>query len=245
MRRLFLIGPILLLAIVPALLTAQEVEEVGDSMADTLAEVVPDTADTAVPVDTTPVIRDPYYTLPNDYRNVFLAISRAPLYSTMMLGHGMDGFVLIAPDTISDSLVLKMELDFAGLTTGSDIQDSVVFSEDFFNLDTLTVFEFNLIRVTAAKDQFLLNEQTREISALAELSRDTLMDTVAVTAWLTYLEQNEVTETRMAGDLMHVIAEFNFRLSDFDIRIPREALLKLDDRIHVTVDFFATSERPL
>ncbi len=67
-------------------------------------------------------------------------------------------------------------------------------------------------------------------------------DTVAVDLALRYLEQNDVTRGRLPGDLLHMTGSFSFRLSDFRIRIPQEALLRLNDQVRIRFDLFASTQ---
>jgi hypothetical protein len=244
MRRLL---PIILLALflaVPLMLLAQEGEtEVVDSaVAEVVDEAVDAVEEATEPADTIPLVRDAYYTLPDDQMNFFTLAALAPLKSTYLQAIGVDGYVLIAPDSLTDSLVLRAQVDLARLSTGDPLLDSAFFSDEFLALDSSTVLDINLLRVTQAKDYLLVNEALRELTATAEMTLGEITDTVVVTLEVTYLEQNDITERRLPGNLLHVIANLSFKLSAFEIEIPREALLMLPDRMLLRFDVFANAE---
>lgn len=248
MRRLFLFILLAALLVAPLAIWAQDEGEMaadsGAMMTDS-TEMASDSGEMAEPVDTTPVIRNAYYTLPNDPWNFFTMAAMAPLQSTYLQATGVDGFVLIAPDTIGDSLVLKAQFDLANLSTGEEALDTMFFSKNFLQIpDTMSVVNLNLLRVTQLDDYVLINEVQRKITATAEMTMGTTVDTVVVTMGMTYLEQNDVTARKLPGNLLHIVADYSFRLSVFGIKIPRPALLKLPDRLNMHLDFFLTSENP-
>ena len=245
MRRLLLITLLALVVAAPLALWAQEETEMADTGLAAEEAMMPDSGELeAEPVDTTPLVRNAYFTAPNDAWNFFSMASLAPLNSTYLQATGVDGYVLIAPDSLNDSLVLRVEFDLAKLSTGQEMLDTVFFNEDFLQLDTMSLVSLNLLRVTQTDDYVVVNEVPREITATAELTLGEVTDTVVMTLTVTYMEQNEVTERKMAGDLLHVIGDLSFRLSAFGIEIPRPALLRLPDRQQLHFDFFATSETP-
>jgi hypothetical protein len=88
----------------------------------------------------------------------------------------------------------------------------------------------------------LNNEHRVEVTGVGELTLGGKTANVAMDLLLTRLEQNEITKGRLPGDLLHIVGTFNFRLSDFDIRIPQEALLKLNDLVRIHFDAFATNQ---
>ncbi len=242
MRRLLPITLLTLLLAVPLMLLAQEGET--EAVDSTVAEVVDEAVDAVEEevVDTIPLTRDAYYTLPDDQLNFFALAALAPLRSTYLQATGVDGYVLIAPDSLTDSLVLKLQVDLARLSTGDPLLDSAFFSDEFLKFDSSTIVDINLIRVTQAKDYLLVNEALQELTATVEMTLGEITDTVVATLEITYLEQNEITERRLPGNLLHVIANLSFKLSAFGIEIPREALLMLPDRILLRFDLFANAE---
>ncbi|MCK4856698.1 MAG: YceI family protein [candidate division Zixibacteria bacterium] len=237
MFRLFL-TILITVMLIPACLPALEGEgaEVEVTLSDTAAA---DTAQTEeAPVDTIPIVRRAFRGDSDQHRNFATLESRAPLQTTLLLTSAINGYVLVRADSVADSLVLKLDIDLTQLTTGYPERDSLVFSHDFLDFDTATVATLNLVRVTKAEEKELVNEQTGKYVGVAELWLGGVIDTVSVTFEMTYLEGNKVTETRLPGHLLHLTVNSFFRLSDFGVKIPKAALLKLDDRIALRVDIF-------
>ncbi|MFH2054831.1 MAG: YceI family protein [bacterium] len=245
MHRLLLLTLLALMVAAPLALVAQDETETAESAVAAEEAAMSDSGGMETELaDTTPLVRNAYFTVPNDAWNFYSLAALAPLNSTYLQATGIDGYVLIAPDSLPDSLVLRAEFDLAKLSTGQQGLDTVFFNKDFLKLDSGTVVAINLLKVTQSDDYLLINEVTRQVTATAELSLGGITDTVVTTMGITYLAQNEVTARKMSGNLLHVVGDFGFKLSDFGINIPRPALLRLPDRMQIHFDFFATSESP-
>jgi hypothetical protein len=195
----------------------------------------------AMEVDTTPVVRDTFVGNSDNLRNWGTIESRGQLQSTLILAPVLRAYALVRRDAVEDSLIVKIDIDLTKLTTGFPQKDSVVFSKTFLNFDTATVAAFKLLSVTQAKENALYNEESVKYTGTGEVTIGGISDTVVVNLVLAYLEENKVTNQRLPGNLLHLLADYNFRLSDFGIKIPKEALLRLDDRLYVHVDMFLSS----
>jgi hypothetical protein len=218
---------LLILLLVPAVLVAQE----GDTEAE------PDSA----ALDTIPVVRTEFTGDADQMRNWGTMESDGQLQTTLLLVPELSSRLLVNEDDFVDSLVMMLTIDLTKLTTGFPEKDSLVLSKEFLDFDTATVAVLNILSMSEGKEKQLLNEQSVKTSGTAELYIGGTMDTVAVTLQMTYLQGNKVTEQRLPGNLLHVVADYSFRLSDFGIKIPKDALLRLDDRMKVHTDMFLSS----
>jgi polyisoprenoid-binding protein YceI len=145
-------------------------------------------------------------------------------------------------DSIQDVPQLEMTVDLTKLTTGFTDRNSTVFSRTFLDFGAATNMGFRLTSFEKSRMSVLSNEQRIEVTGVGELTMGGKTASVVINLFLTRLEQNEITKGRLPGDLLHVVGTFNFRLSDFGIRIPPEALLKLNDLVKIHVDAFATNQ---
>lgn len=218
---------LLTLFLVPAVLVAQEGETGAES-------------DSAA-LDTIPVVRTEFTGDADQMRNWGTLESDGQLQTILLLAPELNSRVLVREDDFADSLVLMLSVDLTKLTTGFPGKDTLVFSKKFLDFDTATVAVLNVLAVSAGKEKQLNNEQPVKTIGTAELYLAGKTDTVAVTLVMTYLEGNKITAQRLPGNLLHVVADYSFRLSDFDIKIPKEALLRLDDRVQIHTDMFLSS----
>lgn len=223
MQRLILLAMLVFL-LIPALLVAQEGEAAEEAE-----------------IDTTPVVRDAFAGDADGLRNWGTVESIGQLQATLLLAPELSARAVVRRDEIADSLVVDLAIDLTRLTTGHEGRDTVVLSAKFLNIDTLTTATFSLLSVSSAKDPQLVNEQPIKVSGTGELSIGDIIDTVAADMQLTYLEENKVTQQRLPGKLLHLEITYSFKLSDFGIKIPKEALLKLADRLTVRADMFLSS----
>jgi hypothetical protein len=194
-------------------------------------------------VDTVPVVRHEFTGDSDNMRNFAVMESHGQLQSTIMLTYDVQGYAVVRLDSLTDSLVVDLALDLNSLTTGNSDKDTMVFHEDFLSFpDTAKMLRFSVLSPGKPETDQLFNEFPVELNGTGAIMMDTITDTVAATMNLTYLEGNEITATRLPGNLLHIAATFNFRLSDFGIVIPKEALLKLNDLIQVRFDLFCNEE---
>jgi polyisoprenoid-binding protein YceI len=145
-------------------------------------------------------------------------------------------------DSIQDAPRLEMTVDLSKLTTGFADRNSTVFSRTFLDLGAATNMSFRLTSFERSRSSALTNEQRLEVTGVGELTMGGKTANVVLNLFLTRLEQNEITKGRLPGDLLHMVGTVNFRLSDFGIRIPQEALLKLNDLVKIHFDAFATNQ---
>ncbi len=145
-------------------------------------------------------------------------------------------------DSIQDAPRLEMTVDLSKLTTGFADRNSTVFSRTFLDFGAATSMSFRLTSFERSRSSVLTNEQRIEVTGVGELTMGGKTTNVAMNLFLTRLEQNEITKGRLPGDLLRMVGTFNFRLSDFGIRIPQEALLKLNDLVKIHFDAFATNQ---
>jgi polyisoprenoid-binding protein YceI len=175
-------------------------------------------------------------------RNFVTIESDGQLETVLSLTTALTTQVDVRLDTIQDGPKLDFTVDLSKLTTGYSDRNSAVFSPTFLNLGAANNMSFRLIGFEKSKNWTLNNEQRIEVAGTGELTMGGKTKTVAIDVFLTYLQENDVTKGRLPGDLLHLVGNFNFRLSEFDIRIPQEALLKLNDLVRVHFDVFASSQ---
>jgi polyisoprenoid-binding protein YceI len=175
-------------------------------------------------------------------RNFAVVESDAQLQTTISITSAVTAMADVRLDSIQDGAAMEIGIDLTKLTTGFADRDAQVFSRTFLDFSAKGTATFRLIEFNRSRNWILNNEQRVEVDGIGALTIGGKTDTVAVTLALTHLQQNEITKGRLPGDLLHLNGAFTFRLSDFGIQIPPEALLLLDDAIKVRFDIFATTQ---
>jgi len=175
-------------------------------------------------------------------RNFVTLESSGQLETIFALTSALTLMTDLSLDSIQDSPRLEMTVDLSKLTTGFSDRNSIVFSRTFLDFGAASNLSFRLTSFEKSRSWVLNNEQRVEVTGVGELTLGGKTAVVAMDLNLTHLQQNEITRGRLPGDLLHMVGTFNFRLSDFGIRIPQEALLKLNDLVKIHFDAFATTQ---
>jgi len=175
-------------------------------------------------------------------RNIVIFTSSAPLQMIMGRTSAFYGYMSMNLDSLSEKTEAHFECDLRTLTTGVAYIDEDMFSNEFLAVDSFPTASFRLLKVRKADVERLVNEGAAAVSARGEFTLRGITDTLNVDLALTYFEGNDITATRLPGDILKVKAMFDIRLSRFGMEIPEKAFLKLDDRIHVEVDAFGGTE---
>jgi polyisoprenoid-binding protein YceI len=145
-------------------------------------------------------------------------------------------------DSIPDAPRMEITVDFSKMTTGYADRNMTVFSNNFLSIGSAGIASFQLTNFERSRNWVLNNEQRVEVTGVGQLTIGGKTGNVVLELNLTRLEQNEITKGRLPGDLLHVIGNMTFRLSAFGIKIPQEALLKVNDLVKLHIDAFATNQ---
>lgn len=172
-------------------------------------------------------------------RNIVTFTSHAPLETILGRTSALYGYVFLNLDSLSEKADARFECDLSTLTTGMSDRDINMLSDTYLAIDSFPTASFNLLRIKKADVEVLNNEGQALLSGRGEFTLRGVLDTVNVDITMTYFTENEVTATRLPGDLLKMKAEFDIRMSDYGIVIPDSAFLMLDDRIHIEVQAFA------
>jgi polyisoprenoid-binding protein YceI len=221
MMRRFLLGILLLFLCLIPLASAQEPDSTTDSVTVRRAKFVFD---------------DPVG------RNIVMFTSAAPLETIIGRTSALYGHVDINLDSLSDSPEAYFECDLTNLKTGIDLRDEHMASDDYLATDSFPTASFTLLSIRKTTDEIMRNEAVATISGRGQFMLHGVLDTVNVSITATYFEANDATERRLPGDILRFKADFDIRMSSYGITIPEEAILKLDDRIHVHIDAFGGTE---
>ena len=179
-------------------------------------------------------------------RNIVMFTSLAPLETIIGRTSSLYGYVDINLDSLTDSPQARFECDLRNLKTGIDLRDEHMRSRDYLATDSFPIAEFRLLNIAKSSVDFLRNEGSATLTGRGEFTLHGIMDTVTVTIEAAYFEANEVTNTRLPGDILRFKADFSIRMSEHGIEIPPNVILKLEDRIQIHIDAFGgTAVQPM
>jgi hypothetical protein len=138
----------------------------------------------------------------------------------------------------------SFEISLANLKTSSPARDELLRSEKYLNIDSFPTAIFTMEGASEPSGFQLKDNEEISLTAVGELTLHGQTKRLGnIKVYLTYLKEKPVTKanTGLTGNLLHVSAEFNIKLSDFGIIIPAEDLLTLDDLVKVTIDLFGST----
>lgn len=175
-------------------------------------------------------------------RNFVTLESNGQLQSTLAMTSNFDAMADVRLDSIQDGASFELNIQLGSLTTGNSSYDMEAFSPRFINWNGATSASFKLIEFALSRNYALENEKAVPAAGRGVLTIGSKVDTVAVEVSMRYLAANDVTRGRLPGDLLHLNGAIYFRLSDFGIMIPQEALLRLDDKIKLHFDAYCSTQ---
>ncbi len=175
-------------------------------------------------------------------RNFVVMENTGQLQSTLAKTSAFDVSADIRIDSIQDRPSLEVNVELNTLTTGNSGYDMEVFSSRFIDWKGANRASFKLLEFTANRNYALENEKAVPAAGRGVLTIGSVTDTVAVDVSMRYLAANDVTRGRLPGDLLYMNGTIHFRLSDFGIVIPQEALLRMDDRVKLRFDVYTSTQ---
>ncbi len=175
-------------------------------------------------------------------RNFVVMENSGQLQSTLAMTSSFDISADVRIDSIQDGAALELNVQLGSLTTGNSTYDMEVFSSRFIDWKGAGTANFRLLDLAISRNYALENEKAVPASGRGVLTIGSVSDTVGVDLQIRYLAANDVTRGRLPGDLLHLNGSINFRLSEFGIVIPQEALLRLDDRVKLRFDVYTSTQ---
>lgn len=140
---------------------------------------------------------------------------------------------------------MTMHFPLSTLTTGNAYRDSVIMSETYLDITNYPTATFKLTRIESPSSFEL--EDNIEISATGsgEITLHGQTKSIGnIRIYMTYISEKPLTEQNLelTGNVLHVNAELNIKLSDFGIVIPTEDLLTLNDEVLIIFDGYGVSQ---
>jgi len=172
-----------------------------------------------------------------DNRNQATFESNAPLEDIVGVSNEVEAVAMINPMDLSHAMG-KVSVNLNVLKTGIDLRDEHLRGEMWLNTAKFPNAEFKLNRISGASsltDSKPTNVKLHGTFTVHGVTKDLVAD-----AKLTYFKESERTKGKMAGNLLKVKANFEIKLGDYGVMIPKMVVGKLDENIKVSVAFVAT-----
>jgi len=172
-----------------------------------------------------------------DNRNQATFESNAPLEDIVGVSNEVEAVAMINPTDLLHAMG-KVSVNLNVLKTGIDLRDEHLRGEMWLNTAKFPNAEFKLQSISGSSsltDSKPTNVKLHGTFTVHGVTKDLVAD-----AQLTYFKESERTKGKMAGNLLKVKANFEIKLGDYGVMIPKMVVGKLDENIKVSVTFIAT-----
>lgn len=173
-------------------------------------------------------------------RNVATYTTTAPLETIVGTTNQVTGFIKVDPENILDHPEGRFVIDLASLNSGIALRDKDM-REKFLQTDQFPNAVFTLTRVFSASSKKLEDGKPVVIRAEGTVEIHGVKRTIPVTVKCTYFRESAQTKAKMPGDLVVVNANFDTKLSEFNIERPQMVFLKVSDDVTIGVNAVGTT----
>lgn len=147
-------------------------------------------------------------------RNQATFFSTTPLEDINGLTNDVKGKVTF---NVNDIKTLKgiISVSVASIKTAIDLRDEHLRSANWLNAAAYPEITFKIKSINDVKQ---LSDNRLQAKVTGDFTLKGVTKEVTADAALTFLDENEQTQTRALGDLLGVQAKFNVKLSDFGVK---------------------------
>ncbi len=177
------------------------------------------------------------FTASGDNRNQATFESNAPLEDIVGVSNEVEAVAMINPADLSHAMG-KVSVNLNVLKSGIDLRDEHIRSEMWLNTAKFPNAEFKLKSISGASS--LADSKPTSVKLHGSFTVHGVSKDVVANAKLTYFKESAKTKGKMAGNLLKVKANFEIKLGDYGVMIPKMVVGKLDQNIKVSVAFIAT-----
>lgn len=165
-------------------------------------------------------------------RNQAAFFSEARYENISGLSNNVWGHVSFDSEDIKTTLEGEVSISVTSLKTGIEKRDEHLQSVSWLSAEKYPTITF---RIREVQNVNLIEDNTVKISFSGEFKLRGRTKVVYATATMKYLTENEITRTIMPGDLINIVAKFQIKLSDFEVRnslIPN----RVSDTIQISIN---------
>jgi polyisoprenoid-binding protein YceI len=147
-------------------------------------------------------------------RNQATFFSTTPLEDITGMSSDVRGKVVLDLSDIKNTLKGEVSISTASLKSGIDLRDEHIRSKDWLDAENFPTISFKIKSVIDVKET---ENNKLDVKVLGEFTVRGITKEVISEVSIAYLEENEITKTRMPGDLLGVRANFNIKLSEYGV----------------------------
>jgi len=184
-----------------------------------------------------------FYINDDKKRDIVTFTSKAPLETIVGKTSEIKGYIKVDPINITSDVKANFTVDLISLKTGIDLRDEHM-RDNHLETNKYPEASFELENIISSSDSNLLENKTSLLTLEGDFSIHGVTKKTSAQALVAYVIENEDTQKRLPGDLLHVEVQFEIFLADFNIKRPQFLFLKLDEKIVVNVDIFASTKSP-
>ncbi len=182
-----------------------------------------------------------FYVNGEDGRDLVKFTSKAPMETVEGETSMIKGFLNVSPMDIT-SAEAKFIVDLASLDTGIGLRDQHM-RENHLETDQYPEAKFVLTEVVTDNVDITNSEQS-EIKLKGDFTCHGITKPVEIDAKVQYFPDQNASPVDIPGESIHILANFDVYLSDYEIDRPKFLVLKLDDKQAIELDFWASTELP-
>jgi polyisoprenoid-binding protein YceI len=172
-----------------------------------------------------------------DSRNQATFESNAPLEDIVGVSNEIEAVATIDLANLANSKG-KVTVDLSHIKTGIDLRDEHLRSDTWLNTDKYPHAVFVLNKISGASE--LSDGKKENVKLHGSFTVHGVTRDIVANGEITYFKESDRTKNRIAGNLLKVNADFEIKLSDYEIEIPGMVVGKVDEVIKVSTNFVGT-----
>ncbi len=179
-------------------------------------------------------------------RNVVTIMSVAPLETMLTRTGALEASIKINPANVLNNPQARFSIDVNTLDTGIKLRDEHMKSPEWLDTAKYPRINFTLLKpIIPANVRLMPRPATAgaggKMMVEGELEFHGVKKLVQASVEVEVIGETEATQTRLAGKLMHIKADFPLKLDDFGVIVPAMAKLKVANEQQVHVDVFVST----
>ena len=170
-------------------------------------------------------------------RNQATFFSNAPFEDITGLSNDVEGWVSLDIQDVKNTLTGEISIETASIKTGVEARDEHLSSSGWLSAESYPNITFVIKEI-----EMISNETGNKLrlSVLGDFTVRGVTKQIYSNVTIEYLEESELTKTRMPGDLLSVKAKFNINLSDYGVR---HMLIgnRVSEEVEITANIIGTN----
>jgi len=178
----------------------------------------------------------------DDRKNTASFESRAMLETILGVTNTVTGDIAFDPENLSGPVKGSVVIDLASLKTGIDKRDADM-KNDFLEVAKYPTATFEVAEIVSSDKPKVADGETANLVVAGRLTIHGVTKEIQAPVTVAYRTSIPGMEKAYPGEVAAVRTTFDVKLADHAVERPQILFLKLDETIHVSVQFTAASGR--